>query len=77
MERILQEIKDIVVGGRFREIEAHVEEAIQGGVDLHSLINQAMIAAMDVSFRRDIATPSARNIRGATRCRLQLRFPLE
>ena len=48
MERLLEKIKDIVVGGRFREIEAQLEEAIQGGVDLHSLINQAMIAAMDV-----------------------------
>ena len=48
MELLLEEIKQIIVEGSFREIQGRVGKAIQEGVDLHSLIHGAMIAAMDV-----------------------------
>jgi corrinoid protein of di/trimethylamine methyltransferase len=48
MEKTVAEIKAIVIEGKFREIEALVNRVIQDGVDLNMLINEAMIAAMDV-----------------------------
>jgi corrinoid protein of di/trimethylamine methyltransferase len=52
MEQQIERIKKTIVQGKFREIKALVEEAIQGGIDLNMLINDAMIAAMDIVGNR-------------------------
>jgi len=44
----LDEIKDAVIEGKYKEIENLVKAAIDDGVDLDEIINNAMIAAMDV-----------------------------
>lgn len=48
MEKLLEEIKTTVIAGRHTEIEALVKTAIQHQVDPDDLINNALIAAMDV-----------------------------
>jgi 5-methyltetrahydrofolate--homocysteine methyltransferase len=48
MEKLLEEIKHTVIAGRHLEIEALVETAIKRQADLDDLINNALIAAMDV-----------------------------
>jgi corrinoid protein of di/trimethylamine methyltransferase len=48
MEKLLAEIKNSVVAGKHKEIEALVQKAIQEKADLDDLINRALIAAMDV-----------------------------
>jgi len=48
MDKLLEEIKNAVTDGRHMEIEALVETAIEQKVDLEDLINNALIAAMDV-----------------------------
>jgi 5-methyltetrahydrofolate--homocysteine methyltransferase len=48
MEKLLEEIKKIVIDGKHKEIEAMVQKAIQEKADLDDLINRALIAAMDV-----------------------------
>jgi len=48
MEELLEEIKTTVIAGRHTEIEALVQTAIQHQVDPDDLINNALIAAMDV-----------------------------
>ena len=48
MDKLLEEIKDKVIGGKHKEIEALVQKAVQEKVDLDDLINRALIAAMDV-----------------------------
>ena len=48
MDRYLDEIKEAVVTGKHSEIEALVKNAIDENVDLNSLLNDALIAAMDV-----------------------------
>ncbi len=48
METLFEEIKRKVVGGKHKEIEGLVQKAIAGGLDLDLLINQSMIAAMDI-----------------------------
>jgi 5-methyltetrahydrofolate--homocysteine methyltransferase len=48
MEKLLQEIKNTVIAGKHKEIEALVQKAIQADVNLDDLINNALIAAMDV-----------------------------
>jgi 5-methyltetrahydrofolate--homocysteine methyltransferase len=48
MEKLLEEIKNTVIDGRHSEIEALVETAIKRQADLDDLINNALIAAMDV-----------------------------
>ena len=48
MEKLLEEIKKIVIDGKHKEIEALVQKAIQEKADLDDLINRALIAAMDV-----------------------------
>ena len=48
MENLLEEIKNTVIAGRHKEIEALVNKAIQAQADLDDLINNALIAAMDV-----------------------------
>ena len=52
MEKLIKEIKGIVVAGKHKEIEALVEKAIAEGTDLDDLINNALIAAMDVVGQR-------------------------
>ncbi len=52
MEKLFAEIKDIVVAGKHTEVEALVEKAIADGTDLDDLINNALIAAMDVVGQR-------------------------
>ena len=52
MEKLIEEIKDIVVAGKHTEVEALVEKTIADGTDLDDLINNALIAAMDVVGQR-------------------------
>jgi 5-methyltetrahydrofolate--homocysteine methyltransferase len=52
MKNYLEEIKTLVVGGKHKEIEALVQGAIQDGVDLDGIVNQALIPAMDVVGKR-------------------------
>jgi len=44
----LQEIKDMIITGKYKEIESKVNSAIKDNVDLKQLINEGMIAAMDI-----------------------------
>lgn len=48
----LGEIKDTIIGGRHKEIEGVVKAAIDDSVNLNRIINDAMIAAMDVVGER-------------------------
>ena len=48
MEKLLEEIKNKVIDGKHKEIEALVEKAIREKADLDDPINRALIAAMDV-----------------------------
>jgi 5-methyltetrahydrofolate--homocysteine methyltransferase len=48
MEKLLEEIKNTVIAGKHKEIEALVQKAIQEKANLDDLINRALIAAMDV-----------------------------
>ena len=48
MEKIFEEIKNTVIAGKHKEIEALVQKAIQEKANLDDLINRALIAAMDV-----------------------------
>ena len=48
MQDYLNEIKDAVVSGKFKEIEDMVSATIKDGVDLKQIIDEAMIPAMDV-----------------------------
>ena len=52
MEQLLAEIKDAVLAGRHKDIEALVEKSIREGCGLDDLINKALIAAMDVVGQR-------------------------
>ncbi len=56
MEKLFTEIKNIVVAGKHKEIEALVERSIQEGVNLDELINKALITAMDVVGQRFAAS---------------------
>ena len=48
MDKLFEEIKTTVVAGRHTDIEALVKKALQDQVDPNELINNALIAAMDV-----------------------------
>ena len=48
----LEVIKEAVVRGRHTEIERMVGEALQGGIDFNLIINDSLIAAMDVIGQR-------------------------
>lgn len=48
MEKLSEEIKNTVIAGKHKEIEALVQKAIQDKANLDDLINKALIAAMDV-----------------------------
>ncbi len=52
MEKLFAEIKDIVVAGKHAEVEALVKKAVADGAVLDDLINNALIAAMDVVGQR-------------------------
>jgi len=52
MDTLLQEIKNAVVAGKHQEIETLVNRAVVNGLDLDSVINDALIAAMDVIGER-------------------------
>lgn len=52
MSNQLQEIKELVVEGKHQLIEGKVQEAIDAGIDLNTLINDSLIAAMDVVGKR-------------------------
>jgi len=52
MDGYLGEIKDAIIGGKHREIEDLVKAAIEDNEDLNKIINDAMIAAMDVVGRK-------------------------
>jgi len=56
MEKLFTEIKNIVVAGKHMEVEALVEKAIAEGANLDSLINNALITAMDVVGQRFAAS---------------------
>ena len=48
METLFEEIKDTVIDGKHKEIEALVQKGIQDKANLDDLISKALIAAMDV-----------------------------
>ena len=52
MEKLLEDIKNTVVAGKHKEIEALVQKAVQEKANLDDLINRALIAAMDVVGNR-------------------------
>jgi len=52
MQTVLTEIKDAVIAGNHTEIENLVAQALREGCGLEELINNSLIAAMDVVGRR-------------------------
>jgi len=48
MSERLEEIKAIVVNGRYKEIEDMAKKTIAEGVDLNKIINDSLIAGMDI-----------------------------
>jgi len=48
MNERLEEIKAIVVNGKYKEIEDVAKKTIAEGVDLNKIINDALIAGMDI-----------------------------
>ena len=48
MADIYETIKEMVVGGKFKDIEEEVKRAVDSGADLNRLVNEAMIPAMDI-----------------------------
>ncbi len=48
MTDFLETIREMVVGGKYKEIEAEVQRAVDSGTDLNRLINDALISAMDI-----------------------------
>ena len=52
MTDILETIREMVVGGKFNDIEEQVQRAVDSGTDLNLLINDALISAMDIVGKR-------------------------
>ena len=52
MTDIIDSIREMVVSGKFRDIEKEVQGAVEGGADLNGLINDALISAMDIVGKR-------------------------
>jgi len=52
MTDIVETIKEMVVNGKFNDIEAEVQRAVDDGTDLNRLINDALISAMDTVGQR-------------------------
>ncbi len=50
----LDQIKDAIINGKYKEIEGMVSQLIKDGVDLKQLIDEGMIAAMDGISGRDV-----------------------
>ncbi len=48
MADIYETIKEMVVDGKFKDIEEEVQRAVDSGADLNRLVNDAMIPAMDM-----------------------------
>jgi len=48
----LETIREMVVGGKFKDIEEEVQRAVDSGTDLNRLINDALISAMDIVGKR-------------------------
>lgn len=52
MHELFEQIKNTVIAGEVKKIEALVQQAIDSGLPPEALINDALIAAMDVVGRR-------------------------
>ena len=52
MTDILETIEEMVVSGKFKDIEEQVQGAVDSGIDLNRLINDALISAMDIVGKR-------------------------
>ena len=52
MTDFIDTIRDLVVGGKFHDIEEQVQQAVDSGTDLNLLINDALISAMDIVGKR-------------------------
>lgn len=52
MTDILEAIKETVVMGKVKEIQEQVQQAVDTGIDLNRLINDALISAMDIVGKR-------------------------
>lgn len=52
MSEILENLKEMVVDGKHKEIEAQVQGAIDSDIDLNRIINDALISAMDIIGKR-------------------------
>ncbi len=52
MTDFIDTIREMVVSGKFKDIEAEVQRAVDSGTDLNSLINDALISAMDIVGKR-------------------------
>lgn len=52
MNEMLEILKEMVVDGKHKEIEAQVQSAIDSGIDLNGIINDALISAMDIIGKR-------------------------
>ena len=63
MDKWFEEIKNTVIAGKHKEIEALVEKAIQHKVGLDDLINNALIASgapLDTEFAENIGADAYR-----------------
>jgi len=52
MTDFIDTIREMVVSGKFKDIEGEVQRAVDSGTDLNSLINDALISAMDIVGKR-------------------------
>ncbi len=52
VSEMLENLKEMVVDGKHKEIEAQVQSAIDSGIDLNRIINDALISAMDIIGKR-------------------------
>jgi len=52
MTDFIDTIREMVVSGKFKDIEGEVQRAMDSGTDLNSLINDALISAMDIVGKR-------------------------
>ncbi len=52
MSEHFDQIKNAVINGKHTEVEGLVEKAIQESIDLEQIINEALIAAMDIIGRK-------------------------
>jgi 5-methyltetrahydrofolate--homocysteine methyltransferase len=52
MDERIEHIKDVVVQGKYNDIEGLVEAAVKDRVDLNRLINEGLIEAMDIVGRK-------------------------